>query len=48
MWNIALEKKKIVFFLFFVNSKENLIKGVHAARKINTTDTLRVENLRNR
>ena len=41
MGNIALEKKKIVcFFIFFANSKENLIKGVYAADKINTTDTL--------
>ena len=39
MWNIALEKKKIVW-VFVVNSEENLIRGVSAAETINTEDVL--------
>ena len=43
MWNVALEKRKIVWFFSFekyvVNSDENLIKGVPETAAINTEDT---------
>ena len=40
MWNVALEKKKIVWVFMLANLKKTLIKGVGAAEAINTENTV--------
>ena len=39
MWNVALEKKKIVSVFMLTILKKNLMKGFARAETINTEDT---------
>ena len=46
MWNVALEKRKIVSVYYVANSEENLIRRVAAAETINTEDTVTSEEFK--